>query len=954
MIARWSPILGLALAVTAAAVAPSKRHTASAAELSIPLTVPETAGQGRVRECVTMGVPFLPGQVKDVKALRLLDAEGREVPAQFRELARWWYKDNSVRWALLDFHTGIGEYERKAFTLTDGREKDYESLLKVEQTDEAITVTTGPAQFVINRKRFNLFDRVRIDANGDGRFADDEEAVSPRAENGSVVEDTFGQRYLSSEGTAEVKVEEAGPVRVCVSARGVHRAPEGKGCSRGMYGFDLRMHFYADKCLVRLDACINNASARPIGSPTFEDYSLITKLNLKPEPKPDDPAAPQLVMYRTYGGAPIDGELREGQSVAVYQDSNGAETWKVNPGVEGAGTGELSSFRGYRVVRRGKEGEETLAAGDHARGLTAVGGAKFGVVVVPRYFWRQFPKAVEAAFDGTVRVGVLPREYKGVHWLPDAGGAGQELWLCFYARGMKKGAGFDYPRDNQTRSEWKSLLRDRPWPHVIADMVNPPLWALAPREHYAACGALADVGAYMSIPDESGFPLAVTERRYFTTDYLKGNAFGWQVFGCRWEEYAGHSPWNYEPIWSTNYLWRAINTQHPTWMEFGWRRDMHTRNVRACYIQDTKPFEYGSWEEFNRANVCEEWCHRAVPDDEELKKYSAGKYKRTEWYLPNPEHLGMDEHYDLYCLFGDGRALAAGRNAAAVGGAFVALRKVGIHRNTGWCFRTLMRYYDLTGSEECKPYVAKALDNFWEVARANRSTPRIKYDNDWFYNVFSRSVVLAWNVTGDERMRDLVIGLAQGRTDQKSKFPVQNSFSWDQTGDAKYLSEKPGKYIKLGEGGYDDYYPACNAWLWMKPRPDKIPPAAVKDLAAEPTGAGEAKLAWTAPGDDGAEGQAAVYQVKWSDLPIVELAKGGGECSFWAAENVAGEPGSFAKASEPSEAQDERRRAPKKAGEREEFTVKGLKPGTYHFALKARDEYNNESPISNVVKVEVR
>ncbi|HOX07765.1 MAG TPA: hypothetical protein PK280_15300 [Planctomycetota bacterium] len=908
----------------------------SAGELKIPLTVSETAGQGRGPECVTIGVPFLPGQVKDAKTLRLLDADGKEVVAQFRELSRWWYKDNSLRWALVDFHTGVGDFDRKSFTVADGREKDYDSPLKVAQTDEAITVTTGPAQFTISRRKFNLFDRVRIDLNADGQFSDDEEAVSPNPASGSVVEDTFGQKYLSSEGTVEVKVEEAGPVRVCIVARGMHRAPEGKGYSRGMYGYDLRMHFYANKSLVRLDACINNASAQPIGSPTFEDFSLVTRLNLKPEVKPDDPEAPKLVMFRMYGVAPVDDELREGESAVIYQDSNGSETWKVNPGVEGKDTGDLSSFRGYRMTLKGKAGEKVLGSGDQARGLVAVGGEKFGAVIVPRYFWQQFPKAIEVAHDGTVRIGILPREYKAVHWLPDAGGAGQELWLLFYGRGMKKAPGYEYARDNQTRSQWKGLLRDRPWPHVVADNVNPPLYALCPREHYAACGALADIGTYATINDDSGFPLAVTERRYFTTDYLKGNAYGWQVFGCRWEEYAGHSPWNYEPIWSTNYLWRAINTQHPTWMEFGWRRDMHTRNIRSCYIQGTKPFEYKDWGSFSANNVCEEWCKRAAPNDEELKKYSAGKYARTEWYLPNPEHLGLDEHYDLYCLFGDSRALEIARNAAAVGGAYVGTKKVGIGRDTGWCFRTLMRYYDLTGSEECRDYVAKAMDNFWEVARANRSTPRINYGNDWFYNVFSRSVVLAHNVTGDERMRDLVIGLAQGRTDAKSKFPVQNAFAWDQTGNPKYLSEKPEKYIKLGDGGYDDYMPCCNAYLWMKLRPDKAAPAAVKDLTAEPAGAGEAKLSWTAPGDDGTEGQAAVYQVKWSDITIVELAKGGGECSFWGAENVAGEP------------------APKKAGEKEEFTVKGLKPGTYHFALKARDECSNESPISNVVKVEVK
>jgi hypothetical protein len=901
---------------------------AAGAELAIPLTVTENAGCARNNENISTGVPLLPGQVKDIRTLRLLNAEGVEIPAQFRELNRWWNQDNSIRWVLVDFMGSVREYHSAKYTLADGAATNISSPLQVVQTDDAIVVTTGSAQFTINRKKFNLFDRVRIDSNGDGQYEADEEAVSPRAESGSVVEDTFGQKYFSSAHTTEVKVDEAGPVRVCVVAKGMHQAPDGKGYSRGMYGYDIRMHFTVGKNLVRLDAMMNNASPQPIGSPTFEDWSLVTKLNFKPEPLPDDPAT-SVAMVRVYGMAPVDEALKAGESATIYQDSNGAESWKINPGIETKT--DLSSFRGYRITVKGRDGEKVLGSGDQARGMTAVGGDKFGVVVVPRYFWQQFPKAIEVAHDGTVRIGILPREYKAVHWLPDAGGAGQELYLLFYARGLKPPARDPYPRDTTTRSQWLNLIRDRPWPHVVADNLATRLVAVCTREHYAACGALADIGPYIPINDNSGFPLDVTERRYLMTDYLKGNSFGWQVFGSRWEEYKGHSPWNYEPIGSTDYLYNALNTQHWTWWEFGLRRNLHTRNIRACKIDGTRPFEASTWNEFRKQNVCEDWCTRDLPSDAEIQKYSAGKYERSEWWLPNPEHMNLDENYDLYCLFGDKRALEVARNAAAIGGAFVATKPVNIGRDTGWCFRTLLRYRDLTGSDECVGYVNKAMDNFWEVARKNRSVSRVAYDNDWFYHVFARSAVLAYNLTRDERMRDLVIGLAQGRTDKKSTFPTIHAFCWDQTGDERYFTPQGLKYARLG-----GYFSSCDAWLWTKPRPDKAAPAGVTDLTAAAGGAGDVTLGWTAPGDDRGEGTAAVYQVKHSDLPIVDFAQKGGECSFWAAENVAEEP------------------APKIAGKKESCAVKGLKPGTYYFALKTRDECNNEGALSNVVKVDVK
>ena len=117
-------------------------------------------------------------------------------------------------------------------------------------------------------------------------------------------------------------------------------------------------------------------------------------------------------------------------------------------------------------------------------------------------------------------------------------------------------------------------------------------------------------------------------------------------------------------------------------------------------------------------------------------------------------------------------------------------------------------------------------------------------------------------------------------------------------------------------------------------------PHAVKDLAAKANGGGTVHLTWTAPGDDGDSGAAAEYQIKYANMTIKERSdwrnKPKEEISFWAATNCKGEP------------------KPRKAGTKESFTVKGLKPGTYYFALKTYDEQPNQSDLSNVVKVVVQ
>jgi hypothetical protein len=108
-------------------------------------------------------------------------------------------------------------------------------------------------------------------------------------------------------------------------------------------------------------------------------------------------------------------------------------------------------------------------------------------------------------------------------------------------------------------------------------------------------------------------------------------------------------------------------------------------------------------------------------------------------------------------------------------------------------------------------------------------------------------------------------------------------------------------------------------------RPDDTPPAAVADLAAASATTVSVSLTWTAPGDDGAAGTAAVYDIRYSKSPIDDAS--------WAyASQVRGEP------------------APLTAGSAETFEVRSLAPGTtYYFALKAADEKPNWSGLSNTV-----
>lgn len=108
---------------------------------------------------------------------------------------------------------------------------------------------------------------------------------------------------------------------------------------------------------------------------------------------------------------------------------------------------------------------------------------------------------------------------------------------------------------------------------------------------------------------------------------------------------------------------------------------------------------------------------------------------------------------------------------------------------------------------------------------------------------------------------------------------------------------------------------------------DTIPPARIETLAVTAATATSLALSWTAPGDDGASGHAASYDLRYAISPI------DGEAAWAAATQASGEP------------------APGDAGHVETFTLAGLQSSTTYFlAIRARDDATNVGALSNVVE----
>jgi len=109
---------------------------------------------------------------------------------------------------------------------------------------------------------------------------------------------------------------------------------------------------------------------------------------------------------------------------------------------------------------------------------------------------------------------------------------------------------------------------------------------------------------------------------------------------------------------------------------------------------------------------------------------------------------------------------------------------------------------------------------------------------------------------------------------------------------------------------------------------DLAPPAQVQDLTVIDATATAATLTWTASGDDGNNGRAVRYDLRYSTSPISN------DTNFEAAIAAAGLP------------------APQSAGGPETFVLLELQPATtYYFAIKAFDDTGNPSQVSNLASI---
>ena len=237
---------------------------------------------------VTHGLPFPKGVLGTSEHMRLVDADGHEIPLQTRSLAHW--LDGSVKWVLLDFQAQSG----RGYTLEYGpeiRRKQLETSLSIQEDENAVIVDTGRLRIRIDKSRFAPFTGMQRD----GRPY----VTGTRI----VVTDTNGEEYVSTNAMPEaVTIEEAGPVRCVVRVEGNHLSDDGSPLFRSI----CRIYAYAGLPFIRLDHTLVNDR-------TAEKFTEITSMYLHLDTPSGDEAG--IEIRQTHDNrCVINGVIREERS----------------------------------------------------------------------------------------------------------------------------------------------------------------------------------------------------------------------------------------------------------------------------------------------------------------------------------------------------------------------------------------------------------------------------------------------------------------------------------------------------------------------------------------------------------------------------------------------------------------------------------------------------------------
>jgi len=387
---------------TAASPMSGDGYRRDAGRFAVPLEIKDNAGVERRHWPVRSGVPLPQGLVDDVRTLRLVDDEGREIPSQIGATTRWWGRDDSVRWALLDFMIDLPANGRRQVWLTNDRPAAVVAdPIRIEESADAIVVTTGRLRAIVSRRTGQLFDAVEIDGTpvivarrDDGPVLRVGAVAHWERFTGSVWNNAGWEKtrtrerhplaeadYLSGPFRPRaVDIESRGPLHAVIAVHGRHRPlrEDDDVVTAGIYDTTTRLHFYHGQSFIVVEHTIAHTdTASPRRMYMYRGCGLSHALALSP------------VVDVTIGGRDAAGGAPAAEHLAL---TPGRAAWWYQH------ERPLKTRPHYAFGTRDAHGGAEIGTGTYGR-YVDVSDARAGVSVAIRNAWRDAPRAVTVAHD---------------------------------------------------------------------------------------------------------------------------------------------------------------------------------------------------------------------------------------------------------------------------------------------------------------------------------------------------------------------------------------------------------------------------------------------------------------------------------------------------------------------------------------------------------------------------
>jgi hypothetical protein len=132
---------------------------------TITFTVSETEGLRRFGYPVTVSLESIEGMIADAEKVRLITADGKEMPAQFTAMSKW--PDGSVRGLEVDFSPSPGPREMLTYRVEIGKgpTQPLRAGLSVMETADEIVVASAAIRHRIRRDGRPLLTSIEFGEN---------------------------------------------------------------------------------------------------------------------------------------------------------------------------------------------------------------------------------------------------------------------------------------------------------------------------------------------------------------------------------------------------------------------------------------------------------------------------------------------------------------------------------------------------------------------------------------------------------------------------------------------------------------------------------------------------------------------------------------------------------------------------------------------------------------------